>query len=89
VARPRIEVVFVLGGKPAVTAKIRMDPDEYIETNLKMIGGRIVYYDQLITNALAQYDEYLAASTRAKRLDELLGSLDSGDGAQPEGSAAN
>lgn len=75
---PNIEVVFVLGKNPKVSMKTPKSTKEYIESTLGLIDGRIVYYDELIENALAQYDEYLQASTHARQLDELLGSIEDG-----------
>ena len=77
--KPRTEIVFVLGSKPRVTATLPMDDDDYIDSCLDQIDGRIVYYDELIENALKQYDEYLQASASAQRLDGLLASLDGED----------
>ena len=76
VTKPETEVVFVLGSRPRVTAKVPMDDDDYIDSCLDQIDGRIVYYDELIENALKQYEEYLQASASAQRLDDLLASLD-------------
>lgn len=73
---PDIEVVFVLGKPPKVTTAVPQKDKEYIDASLAMINGRIRYYDQLITNALAQYEEYLKASAQARQLDELLGSIE-------------
>lgn len=73
---PDIEVVFVLGKPPKVTTAVLQKDKEYIDSSLAMINGRIRYYDQLITNALAQYEEYLNASAHARQLDELLGSIE-------------
>lgn len=76
---PSIEVVFVLGHRPKVTTKTPKSDKDYIESTLEQISGRIVYYDELIHNALAQYDDYLNASKHARQLDELLGSIDASD----------
>lgn len=81
---PRIEVVFVLGEHPRVGTKVPMSDREYIDSSLEQINGRIVYYDELIENALSQYEEYLDASENAKRLDDILDSLD----AAPNSTAA-
>jgi hypothetical protein len=81
-----IEVIFVLGDKPTVKTRHRMNTDDdYIEDSLEQIGGRYVIYDQLIENALAQYQDYLDASETAKALDELLSSIgqDSADAGGP------
>lgn len=86
---PDIEVVFVLGQRPRVLTKTPKSDKEYIQSTLDLIDGRIVYYDQLIENALAQYDEYLDASSTARQLDELLISItaeDEKDAAEDEAS---
>lgn len=76
VENPDIEVVFVLGEEPRVTTTVPTPNADYIKSTLVQINGRIVYYDQLIANALAQYEEYVKASSQARQLDELLGSID-------------
>lgn len=73
---PDIEVVFVLGNPPKVTAYSLQSEQVYIDSQLKTINGRFCLYDQLIANALAQYDEYLKASDQARELDELLSSIE-------------
>lgn len=82
VDEPDIEVVFVLGKPPKVTTAVLQKDKEYIDSSLATINGRIRYYDQLITNALAQYEEYLKASAHARQLDELLSSIE--DSGKPE-----
>lgn len=76
VSDPNIEVVFVLGKPPRVTTAVLQKDKEYIDSSLATINGRICLYDQLIANALAQYEEYLKASEHARQLDELLGSIE-------------
>jgi hypothetical protein len=72
---PAVEVVFVLGEPPKVSLPMPGSPRAYIESSLDQINGRIVYYDELIGNALDQYDDYLKASEKAKDLDDLLSSI--------------
>lgn len=81
VESPDIEVVFVLGQPPRVSTPSRKSDHELIASRLSEIDGRIVYYDELINNALSQYEDYLNASAEARQLDALLGSID--DGASP------
>lgn len=72
-----MEVVFVLGDQPRTKNKgPRLSERDYISNQLLPINGRIVLYDALIENAKNQYAEYLEASADARRLDELLGTLD-------------
>lgn len=80
---PSIEVIFVLGKPPGVTNDTLMSPKDYISNALAAVNGRIVYYDQLISNALAQYEEYLKVSKGAKELEELLNAIEAGP-AEPE-----
>lgn len=71
-----IEVVFVLGQKPRVSASHRYRDDrEYIARRLDEIDGRYVLYRELIHNALNQYREYLDA-TMPHELEQLLSSLE-------------
>lgn len=70
-----IEVIFVLGGHPRTTAVGRLSPEDYIANVFEPLNGRYVTYDALIANAQHQYQEYLDASTQAKKLDELLDTL--------------
>ncbi|OZD03396.1 hypothetical protein CH275_16615 [Rhodococcus sp. 06-235-1A] len=84
VSDPEIEVVFIIGARPRVTAKVMVSDKDYIDTTLSTINGRYVLYDQLIKNALNQYEEYLAASQDAKKLDELLDSIKNPLGSAPK-----
>lgn len=76
---PEIEVIFILGSRPKVSSKNLMSDRDYIDSAFKPINGRYVLYDELIKNAINQYEEYLSASQDARKLDELLGSIDGGD----------
>ncbi|GAA0353763.1 BbrUII/HgiDII family restriction enzyme [Micropruina glycogenica] len=80
-SNPDIEVVFVIGEFPKVVTKTLMTDGEYTNSLLAQINGRIVYYDQLIANALKQYEEYLDASEDARNLDALLDSITAQPGA--------
>lgn len=75
-ATEEIEVVFVLGDRPGARGKGRLTEDEYRKDQFHRINGRTALYDELIENAKRQYEEYLAASDKARELDELLGSID-------------
>lgn len=72
-----IDVVFVLGGPPVVPAAGKQTDAEHIKQRLDPINGRVVLYDELIANAISQYEEYLNARSDADRLDQLLASLES------------
>ncbi|HEX6700521.1 MAG TPA: ATP-binding protein [Gaiellaceae bacterium] len=70
-----VEVVFVLGNKPATAGKGAQQPEEHIRDRFKPIYGRYVLYDALIENAKRQYEEYLEASDKARALEELLAEI--------------
>lgn len=71
-----ISVVFVLGEHPKVSQRGVFATDkEYIDNSFEAFHGRFVMYDELIENAKRQYEDYLAASDKAKALDELLGDI--------------
>lgn len=66
-----VEVVAVVGKKPA-------DEEwEEVERQLAAFNGRIVTYDELISGALAEYEEYLEASRNVSEIGEILEALDS------------
>jgi hypothetical protein len=73
----RIQIVFVLGSRPAVKRPGTMEEEEYREWALTSCGGRYVLYDELIENASKQYDEYLQASEKVSTLNALLDTLGS------------
>lgn len=68
-----IEVVFVLGHHPRVTNPGAQSEEEFLRTQFARIRGRHFLYDELIEGAKNQYEDYLSASDKAKKLDELLG----------------
>ncbi|MEU4802359.1 ATP-binding protein [Actinosynnema sp. NPDC023587] len=70
-----IEVVFVLGQKPTAKERGMLAEQQYIDQQLRTCNGRIVYYDEMITNAQKQYADYLEARDEAKRLNQVLDSL--------------
>jgi hypothetical protein len=74
-ADPDIEVVFVLGSIPTASQHALQTEADYRKSRMGSINGRFLLYDQLIGSARNQYDQYLQASGKARRLDELLGSL--------------
>lgn len=71
----QIEVIFVLGITPTAENRGLMSVEAYASTRFSAFNGRYVFYDQLIHNANNQYAEYLAASAKAREVDELLGTL--------------
>ncbi|GAB7515175.1 BbrUII/HgiDII family restriction enzyme [Rhodococcus sp. no. 34] len=74
-ASEKTEVIFVLGDHPKVVGYSNLSAKQVIDTQLSIINGRYVLYDNLISNARHQYSEYLEASDKAKALEELLSSL--------------
>ncbi len=72
-----IEVIFVLGEHPktSLAGRFASTPEEYIDLQLAPINGRYQTYDALIANAQNQYQEYLDATDKSKKLDQLLESL--------------
>ncbi len=79
-----IEVVFVLGQTPTTRDWVQGEQEEYRRTRLRQINGRYILYDALIRNAQLQYEKYLNASDEARRLEELLQTLDEVDHAESE-----
>lgn len=77
---PRIEVIFVLGNHPGSQGKGLKTPQEFYSSVFSPFNGRYQLYDQLIDNARNQYQDYLDASAEAKKLDDLLSTLE----AQPD-----
>lgn len=72
---PVIEVVFVLGAPPTPQKKQMVSDEDYQQSLFGNFNGRCVFYDELVHNANAQYQEYIDATEKAKKLDDLLGSL--------------
>lgn len=66
----------MLGQQPKTARAGKFTPGAFIEHELEGINGRFVTYDALIANAQHQYQEYLDASDKSKKLDKLLDSLD-------------
>ena len=69
---PHIEIVFVLGTQ----VKEQADKPQFVENQLKTINARMVYYDQLIEQATRSYGEYLEASDKISRVEQIMRKLD-------------
>lgn len=69
-----MEVVCILGGK--CTDWDTKDDEKRSRDSLAINGIRIVYYGQLIDNALKSYDEYLKQRKEAGRVHELIQKID-------------
>ncbi len=85
---PRIEVIFVLGRKPGDSDRVEgmQSPEDYYQNLFGGFNGSYRQYDALIHGARNQYQEYLDASSRARKLDDLLSAL-SPEGEEQAGSA--
>ena len=68
---PRIEVVFVLG-QPVEQQFSAGLPADNIEKSLALLNGRVVFYDEMITNATKEYQQYLDASEKSDRVGKVL-----------------
>lgn len=79
-----VEVVFVLGDHPRTKSKGKMSEADYRSNRLQPINGRYVLYNELISNAQSQYEDYFKASDRARELEELLTSLDEKEEEDPD-----
>lgn len=71
-----LNVVFVLGQRPSVRYTGSKTLDERISNDLEHIGGRVLYYDELLRTAQQRYKEYRERKIDATTLDEVLASLD-------------
>ncbi|WP_022907635.1 BbrUII/HgiDII family restriction enzyme [Curtobacterium sp. B18] len=71
-----LNVVFVLGQKPQLGYLGNRTEEERIHNAIGHLGGRVLYYDQLLHNAQQRYREYRERKVEATTLDEVLASLD-------------
>lgn len=74
-----IEVYFIVGDEPRCrgwSTHSAVSEKDYRASQLATIGGRVFYYDQLITQARNQYREYLDASAKAREIEGLFEALD-------------
>ena len=75
---PFIEVVFVLGQRPGSSGwvqGIKSTEDEYFHSQFESFNGSYRLYDAVSQSAQTQYQEYLEASSQARKLDDLLSTL--------------
>jgi hypothetical protein len=87
---PNIEVVFVLGKQPGSQGwveGIKITEDEYIDSQFEQFNGSYRLYDAVIASARNQYQEYLEASSQARKLDDLLVALEPDDDLANDGQA--
>ncbi|MHB8510247.1 MAG: BbrUII/HgiDII family restriction enzyme [Candidatus Dormibacteria bacterium] len=78
-----IEIIFVLGQAPKTAGAGKLTPARFMQISFEPFDGRYVLYDELIENAMRQYEDYLNASDRARELDELLSIFDGSGDAPP------
>jgi len=71
---PNVQLVFVLGTPVSIPTDAGL-PDDYLEQRLKLLQGRVVFYDRLIQNALAAYGDYLDAQDKVDRVEQVLKGL--------------
>ncbi|MGZ0070015.1 BbrUII/HgiDII family restriction enzyme [Microbacterium arborescens] len=71
-----LNVVFVLGDEPDYGYLGGKTPEERVHERLDHIGGRILFYDALLSTAQQRYREYRDKRTEITTLDEVLSSLD-------------
>jgi hypothetical protein len=89
---PNIEVVFVLGKKPGSQGWVKgiaKTEGEYFESQFDQFNGSYRLYDAVIASARVQYQDYLEASSQAKKLDELMVALEPVDDEEELGGQAD
>lgn len=76
---PRIELVFVLGQPVKVDNDAGL-PHDYVAQELNVINGRVAFYDELIKNALTEYEEFLTANGKSDRIEKVLNGISGASG---------
>lgn len=71
---PSIRVVFVLG-RPVVEAENVHLGATYVQQTLQPLNARVVYYDEMIQNALQAYAEYLERSKDLDKLERIVAQI--------------
>jgi hypothetical protein len=71
---PQIRVVFVLGKAPADAHNPALPPG-YAVQKLSLAEMSISYYDSLINNAIAAYQDYFDASAKRDKIEQVLAQL--------------
>ena len=69
-----IEIVFVLGANPREWSN--PDGKNRVREALKTSRARVVFYDELLTNADQAYGDYLAAHVKLDKLWEVFAAID-------------
>lgn len=72
----RVETVFVLGERPKAGYLGSLSYEDFLAKEMSPINGRVLYYDELLKNAQAQYEEYTNVTYSDTDLDRVLQSLD-------------
>lgn len=65
---PYIEVIFILGTQVDEQA----EDAKFVADQLKTINSRVVYYNELIDQATRSYGEYLEASNKVGRIEQIM-----------------
>jgi hypothetical protein len=72
---PPISIVFVLGKR--VTQELNPAfGRKYVEDTLRPLNARIVYFEELIQNALLGYSDYLERSKQYDKIEGILSKMD-------------
>lgn len=72
---PQIAIVFVLG-KPVFEAEDETWGPAYVDSQLRGLNARVVYYEELIKGARAGYAEFLELSEKADKLDAVVRAIE-------------
>jgi len=73
---PNIALVFVLGRPVYEAEEPYLGGQSYVDNQLKGLGARVVYYEQLIRGAHAGYAEFIEQSERADKLDLIVKAIE-------------
>jgi hypothetical protein len=69
-------LVFVLGRPVYEAEEPYLGGQSYVDNQLKGLGARVVYYEQLIRGAHAGYAEFIEQSERADKLDLIVKAIE-------------
>lgn len=70
-----ISIVFVLG-KPVYEELDTAFGKKYVDDSLKLLNARIVYFEELIKDALNSYSDYLDQSAKFDKIEQIINQLD-------------
>lgn len=69
-----ISIVFVLGSPVVEVGNVHLGKN-YVDQQMRLLGARVCYYDQLINAARKAYAEYLERSQAVDKIDGVLAKL--------------